>query len=295
VPTRQQIRRRRITAGALVALCFVMLTVYFSEATGGALHTMQRGAVEVLSPLQSLASGAVKPFSDGVNWVGDSISAKGDNKKLQLQLADARIAQARLQQAATENEQLRGLLKFKESSAFPDSRTAVPARVIARSPTEWYGRVTINAGSSDGVRINDPVIAAGNNSGALVGKVTTVSGNAAQVTLLTDSASGVAALIAPRNILGVVKTGAGGAAGAEDLQMVFIQQRGRIREGDMVVTSGTVDDPSRVDSIFPAGIPIGEVTEVDSEERRLYGRVHITPYADIRDSQLLQVLTRGGR
>jgi rod shape-determining protein MreC len=295
VPTRQQIRRRRITAGALVALCLIMLTAYFSETTGGAFHTMQRGAVEVLSPLQSIASGAVKPFRDGVNWVGDSIHAKGENKKLQLQLSDARIAQARLQQAATENTQLRALLNFKDSGDFPSGRTAVSARVIARSPTEWYGRVTINAGSSDGVRINDPVIAAGNNSGALVGKVTTVAGNASQVTLLTDSASGVAALIAKRNILGVVKTGAGGEAGADDLQMVFIQQRGRIVKGDMVVTSGTVDDPSKVDSIFPAGIPIGQVSTVDSQERALYGRVHIQPYADIRDAQLVQVLTRGGR
>lgn len=271
-----------------------MLTVYFSETTGGAFHTMQRGAVEVLSPLQSLASGAVKPFRDAVNWVGDSIEAKGENKKLQLQLSDARIAQARLQQAATENAELRALVKFKGSGDFPSSRTAVTARVIARSPTEWYGRVTINAGSKDGVRINDPVVAAGNNSGALVGKVTTVAGNASQVTLLTDSASGVAALIAKRNILGVVKTGAGGEAGADDLQMVFIQQRGRIAKGDMVVTSGTVEDPSKVDSLFPAGIPIGAVSEVDREERRLYGRVHIQPYADIRDAQLLQVLTRGG-
>ncbi|MGK2877324.1 MAG: rod shape-determining protein MreC [Solirubrobacterales bacterium] len=294
MPTRQQIRRRRITAGALVALCLVMVTAYFSEDTGGLFHTMQRGAVEVLSPLQSLASGAVKPFSDGVNWIGDSIDAKGENEKLQLQLSDARIAQARLQQAASENEQLRALVKYKDSDDFPSGHTPVTARVIARSPTEWYGRVTINAGRSDGVRLNDPVIAGGNNSGALVGKITTVAGNASQVTLLTDSASGVAALIAKRNILGVVKTGAGGEAGADDLQMAFIQQRGRIAKGDMVVTSGTVDDPSRVDSIFPPGIPIGAVNEVDSEERRLYGRVHIEPYADIRDAQILQVLTRGG-
>jgi rod shape-determining protein MreC len=293
VPTRQQIRRRRITAGALVALCLVMLTVYFSETTGGAFHTMQRGAVEVLSPLQSLASGAVKPFRDAVNWVGDSIHAKGENEKLQLQLSDARIAQARLQQAATENEQLRALLKFKDSGDFPGGRKAVTARVIARSPTEWYSRVTINAGSSDGVRINDPVVAAGNNSGALVGKVTTVAGNAAQVTLLTDSESKISALIAKRNILGLVQPGAGGEAGADDLQMAFIEQSGRIARGDMVVTSGTVDDPEKVESIFPAGIPIGSVSEVETEERRLYGRVHLEPYADIRDVQLLQVLTRG--
>lgn len=293
MPTRQQIRRRRLTAGGLVALCLIILTAYFSESTGGAFHTMQRGAVEVLSPLQSIASGAIKPFRDAVNWVGDSIDAKSENKKLQGQLSNARIEQARLQQAATENEQLRALVNFKDSGDFPSGRTAVTARVIARSPTEWYGRVTINAGSSDGVKLNDPVVAAGNNSGALVGKVTTVAGNASQVTLLTDSTSGVAALIAKRDALGVVKTGAGGEAGADDLQMVYIQRARGIRIGDMVVTSGTVDNPAQVDSIFPAGIPIGAVSQRDTEELKLYGRVHIQPYADMRDVQLVQVLTRG--
>lgn len=292
MPTRKQIRRRRLTAGGLVALCLVLLTMYFGETTGGVMHTMQRGAVEVLSPLQSLASGAIKPLRDGVGWVGDSIHANSENKRLQQQLSDARIEQARLQQAAVENVQLRALVNYRNSGEFPAGRKAVTARVIARSPTEWYGRVTINAGSSSGIRLGDPVIAAGDNSGALVGRITTVAGNAAQVTLLTDSTSGVAALILKRSILGVVKTGAGGEAGADDLQMVYIQQRGRIAEGDMVVTSGTVTSPAKVDSIYPAGIPIGSVSRVDQEERQLYGRVHITPYADMRDIQLVQVLTR---
>ncbi len=293
MPTRRQIRRRRLTAGGLVALCLVVLTVYFGETAGGALHTMQRGAMSVLSPVQSLASGAIRPFRDGVNWIGDSLSAKSENKELRAQLADARIEQARLQQAATENAQLRRLLDFNESDAFPAGRTAVTGRVIARSPTEWYGRVTINVGSRNGVRVNDPVIAAGQNRGALVGKVTTVAGRSSQVTLLTDSSSGVAAVVAKRNIFGVVKAGAGGEAGAEDLQLVYLLQRGAIRVRDMVVTSGTVEDPAKVDSLFPAGIPIGRVSQVDEEERRLYERVHIEPYADMRDVQLIQVLTRG--
>lgn len=295
MPTRRQIRRRRLTAGGLVVLCLIVLTAYFGETTGGVLHTMQRGAMEVLSPVQSLASGAVKPLRDGIGWVGDSVSAKGQNKELRMQVADARIEQARLQGAAAENAQLRSLLKFDRSDAFPSGRKAITARVIARSPTEWYGRVTINAGSSDGLRLNDPVVAGGDDSGALVGRVTTVAGDAAQVTLLTDSSSGVGAVLSKRNILGVVKPGAGGEAGAEDLQMVYIQQPGAIRVGDMVVTSGTVEDPEKVDSIYPAGIPIGAVSRIDPEERRLYGRIHIRPYSDMRDVQVVQVLTRSGR
>ena len=294
MPTRKQIRRRRAVALGLIALCILSLTVYFSETTGGVLHTMQRGAMEVLSPLQSLASGAIKPARDAVNWVGDSFEAKGDNKKLEAELKDARIRQARLEQAAAENEELRGLLDFRRSDAFPEGRKAVTARVIVRSPSDWFGRVTINAGSSDGVRRNDPVIAGGDNGGSLIGKVTTVAGNSSQVTLLTDSVSGVAAMISGKNILGVIKP-ASGASSADELQLQYIRQRGTIKEGEMVVTSGTVTDPSDVDSLFPAGIPIGEISEVDGEERRLYGRVDVSPYADIHDVQVVDVLTRGRR
>lgn len=293
MPTRKQIRRRRLTAGGLVALCVVLLTMYFSEATGGALHTMQRGAMEVFSPFQSLASGAIKPFRDGVNWVGESIDAKSENKKLRLELADARIAQARAQVAAGEGEQLRSLLAFSRGDSFPAGRTPVTARVIVRSPTEWFARVTINAGSSSGIREDDPVIAAGDNDGALIGKVTTVAGDSAQVTLLTDATSGVGSMIPRRDVLGVVKTGTGGEAGADDLQMVYIQKPKGIRRGDMVVTSGTVEDPEKIDSIYPPGIPIGQVSEVDQEELRLYGRVHISPFADIRNVQVVQVLASG--
>lgn len=288
MPTRKQIRRRRFTALGLIVASFLALTIYFNETTSGALHTIQRGAMEVVSPLQDLASGAIKPFSDLVDWVGDSFSAKSENEELKRDLQDARIQAARLQKADGENEKLRALLDFNESDSFPSGRKPVTARVIVASPTEWYARVTIDKGSSSGIKLNQPVIA----DGALAGKVTTVSPHAAQVTLLTDSSSGVAGRVAGKNILGIVKTGAGGRAGAEDLQLAYVRERGEIRVGNMVITSGTVTEPTEVESLFPAGIPIGEISRVDSEERQLYGRVHLKPFVDMRDIQIVQVLTK---
>ncbi len=289
MPNRKQIRRRRFIALGLIIVSIALLTAYFNEAASGALHSIQRGAMEVLSPLQDLASGAIKPARDLVNWVGDSFDAKSENKKLERQLTDARIHAARLQQADSENKKLRALIAFNESDRFPDGRTPVVARVIVRSPTDWFARVTIDKGSSAGVRVNQPVIA----DGALAGKVTSVSGHAAQVTLLTDSSSGVGAVVAGKDILGIVQTGSGGEVGAEDLQLSYIHQRGAIRVGNMVMTSGTVSDPALVKSLFPAGIPIGSVGKVDPEERQLYGRVHVTPFADMRDLRIVEVLTKG--
>lgn len=285
---RKTIRRRRATALGLVGLSIVLLTAYFNEAASGALHSIQRGAMEVLSPLQDLAGGAVKPARDLVNWVGDSFDAKSENKQLKRELADARIQAARLQRADSENVQLRALVDFNEADTFPAGRKAIAARVIVRSPTDWFARVTIDKGSSSGIRVNQPVIA----NGALAGKVTSVSGHAAQVTLLTDSTSGVGAMVAGKNVLGIVQTGSGGEAGADDLQLAYIRQRVAIRVGNMVVTSGTVSTPNQVNSLFPPGIPIGKVSKVDAEERQLYGRVHLTPYVDMRDLRIVEVLTR---
>ena len=52
---------------------------------------------------------------------------------------------------------------------------------------------------------------------------------------------------------------------------------------------------SRVESLFPRGIPIGTVTEVDLDEIELYQRVHIRPFADLRRLVWMQVLTARGR
>ena len=40
------------------------------------------------------------------------------------------------------------------------------------------------------------------------------------------------------------------------------------------------------------GIPIGSVTKVDDQELNLYQRVHVTPYADLRKLDFVQILTR---
>jgi cell shape-determining protein MreC len=47
---------------------------------------------------------------------------------------------------------------------------------------------------------------------------------------------------------------------------------------------------SKLESLFPRGIPIGRVTRVDTRERELYQRVHLRPFADLRRLNLVEVL-----
>src|SRR6185503_1819699 len=140
---------RRAALLIFVALSIGLLTVYFGESAGGGLHAVQRGAQEVLAPIEEGASRAFKPFRDLFNWVGDVFDAKSENKKLKDEVARLRDDLAQAQTAQREAQQLRDLVGLPKDELFPQNTDPVTARVIARSPTSWQSRIQIDKGSGD--------------------------------------------------------------------------------------------------------------------------------------------------
>lgn len=277
---RQSVRRRRAVLGLLVALSLALLTAYFGESAGGGLHAVQRGVLEVFAPIQEGASRAVKPFRDLAGWFGDTIGAKGERDKLKKERDRYRELAIRNQNAAVENPQLRSLLTLDKQAELTRYEK-LTARVIGRSPTIWYATININKGRSDGVRTDQAVV----NGEGLVGKVTSVTRGAAQVTLITDHTSGVSSKIVSTGASGLVKPAVGDP---NDLLLDFVSRRAKLFRGQSVVTAGTMS--STLESLFPPGIPIGSVTRVDDQAGSLFERVHVTPYADLRTLDFVQVL-----
>ena len=278
---RQVVRRRRAVLALLVGLSIVMLTGYFGESTGGPFHRFQSGVQTILSPIEAGASRAFQPVRDVAGWFGDVFDAKGENKQLKSQLADTRAQLAEARTLARDDAQLRKLLQLNQSSGFPDTER-VTGRVIWKSPTAWYSTLEIDVGSSDGVKVDQPVI----TGDGLVGKVTQVTGGTAIVTLITDSDSSVSAQIEPDGANGIVQPQVGDPG---RMQLKFIQKGHPVKEGATVVTSGF--SSGKLTSIFPRGIPIGEVTKVQSDELELYRQVEVRPFADFRRIDYVQVLT----
>jgi rod shape-determining protein MreC len=280
---RKTVRRRRAVLGLLVASSLILLTAYFGESAGGGLHAAQRGFLEVFSPVENVASTAVKPVRDLFGWFGDTIDAKSENKSLKKERDDLRQRLARLSVAAQQGQRLQKLFALDRDLGL-DQMHPVTARVVLSSPTLWYSTVNINRGSSDGVTVDDPVL----TSEGLVGRVTKVVGDAAQVTLLTDPVSGVTARIAESGVAGIVQTGTPG--NPNDLLLQRIPRGDRVRVGQQVVTAGIKS--ARLTSYFPPEIPIGVITRVDPNELESSQQVHMRPYADLRDLDIVQVLTK---
>jgi rod shape-determining protein MreC len=186
-----------------------------------------------------------------------------------------------------ENQELRRLLALEQSVGL-DAYEKRTVRIIGRSPNNLLrDTLQVNAGSGDGVRVGDPVIA----GGGLVGHVTTVAGGTAIVTLITDPSSIVSARVlngASNGEYGLVKPSVGDPL---DLLVQLLPRRARIDEGDVVVTAGSRAD--RLESLYPPNIPIGRVTTADPQELDVDQQIHMAPIADLRHLDFVQVLLMG--
>src|SRR3954470_19077687 len=181
-----------------------MISATFSQSSGGPLHTIQQGMASVFSPLEEGATRALKPARDLVNWVSETFNARGENSDLKTDVQKLRTKLAKAQDAVNENDQLRKLVGLDQKGIFAGYKP-VTARVIQRPQTVWYSTVQIDAGSKDGVAVNDPVI----NGDGLIGRVTDVTPLTAKVTLITDAESSVSATVLPNGPEGVAEPEAG--------------------------------------------------------------------------------------
>jgi rod shape-determining protein MreC len=276
----------------LVVISLLLLTDYFGESSSSPLHRVQRGIVAVLSPIQSGASTVFSPVSDVANWVSTTLHAKTqrDQLKRQLQAADQQLAKYKTQ--AIQNAYLSKQLGLAQSVGLK-RYDPVAANVISRDPSLWYQTIEVNAGSGDGVVVNDPVT----GDGGLVGKVTEVTGSSSIVTLITNASSnaqfGVTATVT--NSTG--DTGVLEPAVGNPNQMVLqdLPNRAQIRPGMQVVTAG-YKDPSnaQLDSLYPPGILIGTVASFNPNELLNSGQVPVTPTANVRAFTSVQILTKVG-
>jgi rod shape-determining protein MreC len=276
------VRRRRAVLVVLVAASLFLLTAYYGESSNGQLHSVQRGAMTALAPIQEGASRVLKPFRDLFGWFGDTIHAKSQRDALRKQVDGYRLQLAERDQQLAEARQQAGL-KQVDTTGGMDQYAPVNARVYLHSPSVWYQSVTINKGSDAGVETDDPVI----NGAGLVGRVAAVTGGQSVVTLITDKDFAAAGVTADTREPGSITPSLGTTG---DLLFDLVDNVSKVHTGDLIVTAGTTD--SRLQSPFPAGIPIGTVKRIDLGSGDLDPRIHITPAADVRRLDMVQVLTR---
>jgi rod shape-determining protein MreC len=267
-------------AGALVLLSVVLITIYFREPAGGSLHAVQSGGATVLRPFEVAAERVARPFRDAYDWFAGLVHAKSENARIRAQVDKLSQQVIQSETALQENAQLKRLLRYVGSPDFPRDYDYVATAIVSRPPSEFQQQVGIAAGKSAGVRLDDPVVSAD----GLVGRVTQVASDNAQVTLLTDPRLKVSALDLNTKATGIVSHGQG--RGTLILDRVSKSQI--IDRDDWVVTQGW--RVGTLASRYPKGIPIGVVTGASQNDVDLYWQVQLRPRVDFGSLQSVLVL-----
>jgi len=285
----KQVRRRRAVLGLLVAVSLILLTAYFGETPNSPLHNVQRGVVEVLSPVEQGASEVLAPVRSVANWFSSTFHAKTQVKQLQARVQELTNQLAQAKGAKVLNTQLEAELHLDNSLALSSYRP-VTAQVILRDPTLWYQTINVDKGTDDGVSLHDPVI----GDGALVGEVTEVSATVSVVTLITDHTVSVTARVLDANGDTGELVPAVGNPDQLVLQYLPAPNPGQVQngpqQGQLVVTAGFKSGP--LESYFPANIPIGNVLPVDENQLLNNGTIQVAPQADLRGVDVVQILTK---
>jgi rod shape-determining protein MreC len=129
------------------------------------------------------------------------------------------------------------------------------------------------------VRLNSPVV----SGDGLVGIVSNVQPQTAVVTLLTDPSTFVAARDIQTQIRGMVHTGPGGTLILDQVSKTL-----KVKEGDKLVTAGTHN--ARYPDLYPYGIPIGTVTNVNATDTATFLQVQVQPFANLGSLEAVGVL-----
>lgn len=276
------VRRRRAVLGLLVVVSLILLTAYFGESPQSPLHSVQRGIVQVLSPVQTGASKVLSPVRDVANWVSDTLRAKTQRDQLRRQVNQLNAELALLQTEQAQNTQLAKELKLDQNLGV-SAYHPIAANVTERDPSLWNEQVMVDKGSADGVRQGDPVL----GDGALVGDVTTVTASVSVVTLITDHSLSVAAVVEDgHSDDGLVSPSVGNP---NALLLQDLPGNAPVQAGQQVVTAGFKD--GNLTDLYPAGIPIGTVSNVDQNQLFNDNEVSVSPAADLRHFASVQILT----
>lgn len=258
----------RVRAGFFVVLALVMLLV---DARMHLLEKVRVGVGITMYPLQVLA---LMP-RDIAYSVGDYFSSvtklQRENDELRSQSVINAQALQREQQIAAENTQLRNLLHMQQN--LPIRSLAAEILYDARDP--FTRKIILNRGSHHDVVAGQPVI----DDIGIVGQVTRVFPLWSEVTLLTDQDQAIPVQIL-RNGLRSVAYGSGQSG---ELDLRFMATNADIQKGDVLVTSG-------IDNVYPPGLVVATVTQIETKSTAAFARILCQPIAGIDRNKMLLIL-----
>jgi rod shape-determining protein MreC len=279
VVTRQRPRATRLLVVVLVSISLAVITLDYRQQDGplSALGTSTKAA---MAPMQRAVTNVTRPVGDFFSGLAHLPSLSKENQELKDELAAAHAEDAVNDLIQVQNEELQGLLDLR-ATLDPEPIAAV---VIANGLSNFEWTITIDKGSNDGIAKDQPVVTGSAEAPMLVGRVVQVSPDSADVRLIIDRESAVAAVLKDSGEAGLIH-----GQGDADLRMTDVEP-GTVTEGDVEQVFTLGYEVTGQPGLYPPDLLIGQVSRTVPADNATEEFIEVRPAVDFATLQFVLVL-----
>ncbi len=239
--------------------------------------------------VEGIGSAMVSPFQKGYNlvqggmqklWAGffelNEIREQLESTRKKLEQYENTAEDIR--EMKIENESLRTLHDFQAKVEYD----SVAAEVISKDPDNWFRTIIINKGSKHGIQVNMPVIAFNGEEKAVIGKVVEVRRSLSRIIPIISTDMKLGVMLQESRSPGLMQ----GYSSNSDLCVIdYINKAEKITPGTRIVTSGQC-------SVFPKGLPVGEVVTSQMLKSSAFQKAIIKPFIDYNKIEQVFVIMK---
>jgi rod shape-determining protein MreC len=253
-------------------LCSLLsIALLIADSRYGYLEGIRKVVSVIVYPLQRLAAAPRAMLDTLGEFFVTQNSLRTENAKLAAQSLNDAVMLRKYAALAAENAHLRDLLAARQR--FPES--TVFAEILYAGRDLFTRKIVIDKGQQQGVKAGQPVI----DQIGVIGQVTRIYPWLAEVTLITDKDQTVPV----QNLRNGLRAVLGGTGNDGQLELKFIPLNADFQTGDQLVTSG-------IDGVYPPGLPVAVVSNVERNAAYLFATITCKPLAGVTSHSQVLVL-----
>lgn len=248
-----------------------ILLMYFDQRDGWS-ERIRYVLTAIAYPIHVVIGSPGKMWDATAELFETRASLRAENEALRKRDQELALASMRYEALEQENARLRGM-----TAALPPLVTRSQLVEVVNSQLDrLQQRLVINKGAPNGLYRSQAVV---DSSAALMGQLMRVGPLSAEVMLITDPLAAVPV----ENTRTGLRSIAVGTGDAEELELADVPVTADVKVGDVLVTSG-------LGGVFPAGVPVGVITESRRDPDEILARVHARPRAAMERSRQVLAL-----
>lgn len=246
----------------LLIFAALSLVLLVTDARFKYLNSLREVASIIVYPIQRVAIAPAVVARRAAQFFVSNAALRQENARLMQESLTNAALLVQFQALRAENDHLRGLLKTRER--VNNEVRAAEILYAARDP--FSRKIVIDQGSQQEVKEGQPVI----DERGVIGQVTRVYPWISEITLITDK-NHLVPVLNPRNGLRAVLAGTGNDG---TLELQFVPLNADFQTGDQLVTSG-------IDGVYPPGLPVAEISNVERNAAYLFARISARPMGGV--------------